>query len=120
MRRCQGRKILIRGNHDKGFSNGALFRAGFEAVYKSYANPFIYYPEGMTAEKISVIINHFPDVCMSDFWTPCLCGHVHDKWEYKCGWLNVGVDVWGFKPVRLDKAVFIWHEVRKFGVNFNI
>ena len=35
------------------------------------------------------------------------CGHVHQHWRIsKTGqWINVGVDVWDFKPVILDELV---------------
>jgi calcineurin-like phosphoesterase family protein len=34
-----------------------------------------------------------------------LCGHVHDKWKVNGKMLNVGVDVWDFKPVSVTDIV---------------
>ena len=28
-----------------------------------------------------------------------LCGHVHEKWKIQGRMINVGVDVWDYKPV---------------------
>jgi calcineurin-like phosphoesterase family protein len=33
-----------------------------------------------------------------------LCGHVHDAWRVHDGVVNVGVDVWGFMPIRVADA----------------
>lgn len=30
-----------------------------------------------------------------------LCGHIHEKWKTKEKMINVGVDVWDFKPVSI-------------------
>jgi calcineurin-like phosphoesterase family protein len=34
-----------------------------------------------------------------------LCGHVHDAWRVHDGIVNVGVDVWGFSPIRVADAL---------------
>lgn len=39
-----------------------------------------------------------------------LCGHVHEKWKSKLGpngglMINVGVDVWDYRPVSLDEII---------------
>lgn len=39
----------------------------------------------------------------------CLCGHIHEKWKSKrIGnkyLINVGVDVWGFKPITIQEIL---------------
>src|SRR5690606_2613015 len=32
-----------------------------------------------------------------------ICGHVHQNWKFKEKMINVGVDVWDFKPVSIDE-----------------
>lgn len=32
-------------------------------------------------------------------------GHVHEHWKFKPGMANVGVDVWGFKPVEIQQIL---------------
>ncbi len=32
-----------------------------------------------------------------------ICGHVHEKWQVKEKMINVGVDVWDYKPVHIDR-----------------
>lgn len=39
-----------------------------------------------------------------------LCGHVHDAWKRKGNVINVGVDVWDFKPVPLEAITEIMRE----------
>lgn len=34
-----------------------------------------------------------------------LCGHVHNHWKMKDKMINVGVDVWNYKPVSLDQIL---------------
>ncbi|MBF0440446.1 MAG: metallophosphoesterase [Oligoflexales bacterium] len=38
-----------------------------------------------------------------------LCGHVHQNWRVSRSgrWINVGVDVWDYKPVALDELVML-------------
>lgn len=39
-----------------------------------------------------------------------LCGHVHDKWKTKGKIINVGVDVWDFKPVSIPEILQVIHQ----------
>lgn len=48
---------------------------------------------------------------------PLLCGHVHNSWKTKVTskgslMINVGVDVWGYRPVSLDqiKTMILFHK----------
>lgn len=118
--RCRGRKILIRGNHDKGHSRTALIRAGFEDVFgRDFDNPFIFFSTHDPVGRQKVVLSHHPDpMVRSDL--PCLCGHVHEKWDFLDGWLNVGVDAWGFRPVLLSYAIQTWHTAQRLGVRYGI
>lgn len=44
---------------------------------------------------------------------PILCGHVHDSWQTKGLNINVGVDVWNYKPVGAEQ---LWELVRHMQV----
>lgn len=110
----RGRKILIRGNHDK-YSDTQYRTAGFESILEE--------------AKIRIkghyfILSHYP-------YEPCdktqctehdlryldrrplnrgswlLCGHVHDQWKASVGhsgkMINVGVDVWDYSPVSFSE-----------------
>lgn len=107
LRELNGRKILILGNHDK-YSAKQYGDAGFIHI--------------MVEAKIhiaghSVKLSHYPywDESENDSngrryqerrpqnqgdWL--LCGHVHTAWKQKEQQINVGVDVWGMKPVSID------------------
>jgi len=94
--RCNGHKHLIRGNHDFRIHKCKFVDAGFELI----------------SDKVSFItgssirINHSP--CKPDYRGVSFCGHVHDKWTFEDGWLNVGVDQWGFKPLHIDECLLLW------------
>ena len=95
------RVTLLSGNHDDGHNCEADCKSMVLDLNQNYRN---------------VYVNHFPSY-HPDYHGPQngwkhnaydinLCGHVHDKWLMK--WdaekhvlnVNVGVDVWDYKPVR--------------------
>ena len=96
--RLNGRKIIIRGNHDRSITS--LLKMGWE-VHKQ---PFIL--------DNDIVITHNPIVDSSIKTYQYLlrsevniCGHVHEKWKRKGNSYNVGVDVWKFRPVSLDEIL---------------
>jgi calcineurin-like phosphoesterase family protein len=104
--RIAGRKILILGNHDrlKPFSYVEL---GFESVHTS-----------LTVDKY--FLAHDPALlaAMPPEYT-MLCGHVHGLFKSQKDdqgrlAINVGVDVWDYKPVSLQEIeVFSKEEANK-------
>jgi len=93
--RLNGKIVHFKGNHDrsrdiKGMLTSATMKAG------GYEMLLIHRPPAR--------IEEIPDFC-----DVVLCGHVHEAWDHK--WvgniliLNVGVDVRGFKPWRMDAVV---------------
>lgn len=160
LRKMNGYKILIRGNHDR--SRSKMLDIGFHEVHESlqieinlqkvnlshypYRPDLTWMPELMKKDlnRISSMTNdqlngkdrryyidemigqylakgkiseeqanefnaydlRFIDRRLEDNGEVLLCGHVHEKWktkETKKGSLmiNVGVDVWDFKPVHI-------------------
>jgi calcineurin-like phosphoesterase family protein len=91
-----GRKILVRGNHDSGLA--APCRSMFEAVYD--------YHEA-TIEDIKVVMCHYP----LESWNKMhygsfhLHGHSHGNMPAFGRRKDVGVDCIGYKPIS-------WREVR--------
>lgn len=91
LRNLPGTKILILGNHDK-------------------LNPFVYQELGFYQvatwlsfdEKIYMI--HDPAIagCMLD--KNFICGHIHKLFKKQKNALNVGVDIWDFRPVSIDQV----------------
>lgn len=95
VQRLNGRKILIRGNHDYRHKLRILKQVGFEFVYDD-AHVFRFPEFG----NVEFLVSHYP-IDVPDR-IPCLCGHVHDRWKKSGKWLNVGVDVHNFTPMRAD------------------
>lgn len=95
----RGKKYLVKGNHDKGF----VLKLGWENVY---------YPMGhviggvrLTHNGTEYLRNH-----PGSDKVPIFCANVHDIWKMQANKLNVGVDVWHFRPVAWEDAVSYWHD----------
>lgn len=87
----KGDKVLINGNHDGN-------RIGLGSLLCSFSGVKIY-----MQHRPPVFFNG--TVAKADF---VVCGHVHEKWRTMQSVLplvNVGVDVWDFKPVSLYEIV---------------
>lgn len=104
LNRLNGRKILVRGNHDPE-GNSSCIKRGFTAVVNQIVvsilgRPFLmsHYPyrQGQILRHVEKHGEAFTDK-VGDL--PLLCGHVHDAWKKHTNQLNVGVDVWDFTPV---------------------
>lgn len=117
--KLNGRKFLVAGNHDKLWTHLSPKRrvdpqvyvdAGFERVYPTgqvnYVLPYIG----------TVLLSHLPSVGdshLEDRYKDLrpvssrliLCGHVHNEWKHYKNNLNVGVDVWDYKPVSSDEVI---------------
>lgn len=87
--------ILIKGNHDR---HSATFykRIGFQEVYKRLE---------ITINDIKCILTHKPPEII-DPEVLHLVGHVHNNWVMKFNIINVGVDVWQFKPHTLEEMLY--------------
>jgi len=95
--RLNGRKILIRGNHDKGVSNSKFRKLGFEVFNYYFIDDFLlsHYPQNESVLKTA--INY-------GLLKGNIHGHVHsqidglDKDIYKC----VSVELTDFKPISYE------------------
>ena len=107
VKRLNGKKILLSGNHDECFKQkpGKIqlyLDAGFDQVL--FGNQFLY---GFNCCHFPYYEDHTPTLRYTNHrpkdngdWL--LCGHIHDLWKIKNKQINVGVDVWDFKPVHHD------------------
>lgn len=101
-----GRKILIRGNHDRVFTDEQLLQY-FEKVI----------PEGdgidLEIEDIPVYLTHYPTQAKLERFN--LVGHIHSAWKFQLNMMNVGVDVNHFVPLNLDVIVpFAFKAISEF------
>lgn len=119
--RLNGRKRLFPGNHDRCWSfaknKTPEKRKEWEQKYKDAGLEL--WPEQilMQVGKHTVMVCHFPyrgdshDEDRFKYARPfdegrvLLCGHVHDTWKISGKQINVGVDVWDYRPV--SEAVII-------------
>jgi len=104
-----GKIIHIRGNHDK--NNGVKAYSIAMVIQHAHHNigarhcPIIDRPE-----------NEFFDYSKLHF---LMCGHVHEKWKFKylehiSKWvINVGTDVWNFRPILLNQVVVEFQRLQK-------
>jgi len=93
--RLNGHIILILGNHDQKASY--MRRQGFNEVHEELR---------IEVSGRGIYLRHIPntyfDHVRNDYH---LCGHVHEAWARKNNIINVGVDVRGFTPVRLNELI---------------
>lgn len=113
LKRLNGKKILVRGNHDSKKHHIAYLTEGlWQAVtthvleqidglniYMSHIPPKEvdpykdrYYPPDLTTQPFPIY----------DYW---LCGHVHEAFDRKDKVINVGVDVRQYKPKTLQELL---------------
>ncbi len=94
--KLNGRKILIKGNHDKHIKCNKWLELGFEEVYNY---PIIYKP--------GIILSHAPVIeYISD--TVNIHGHVHTKdveLPKNNTYINVCVEVINYRPLDLDELI---------------
>lgn len=93
-RRLHGRKVLIVGNHDKR-SRRLPWAEQHEGIYET------------TVEGRHLVLCHYP----LRSWARCfrgslhLFGHTHARLPGTTQSCDVGVDVWGYRPVSLAQIV---------------
>jgi calcineurin-like phosphoesterase family protein len=137
--RLAGTKILVSGNHDAcwgGVRDGwrqrdRYLRAGFAAVldFATLSLP----PRRRGADATRVVLSHFPyagdsqerdryaQFRLRDEGRPLLHGHVHESFresQTKQGtWtINVGVDMWDYRPVSAEVLAAHLARLRAGGV----
>jgi calcineurin-like phosphoesterase family protein len=105
-----GEIILIRGNHDRAsdlkgcgdelrvFQNYDLNYGGFR--FKLNHRPV--FKEGTPDPFHDREQRTDIDVKKYDW---IICGHVHEKWKVKQKNINVGVDIWDYRPVYIDDLI---------------
>lgn len=119
--RLSGTKYLVPGNHDFCHSYHKKSRNPENRkvwTQKYMDNGWIVLPEQTTLDipgVATVNMCHHPYVLNLEGddkymnWRPTndgrwlLCGHVHQNWKVQDKMINVGVDVWDFKPVSVEE-----------------
>lgn len=100
MRRCNGRKILVQGNHDRKILNDPSFRGCFEEVHH-------YLDINYNGHK--VIMSHFPFLEWDQMHRGALhfFGHLHggltNQEKYRC--MDVGMDSTSEIVISMERAI---------------
>lgn len=99
-----GNIINIRGNHDRNkFCKSWIQRMDFEyGGYKFLLNHRPVFTQG-TNDPYKDSERH-ADINLDEY-DYILCGHIHEKWKVNQKNINVGVDVWDYKPVSIDTII---------------
>ena len=101
-----GRKHLVKGNHD-GFPARRYLAWGFVEVIDHSTKLTL-------SDGREVLLCHYPYISNDDRYPErlpkdeglmLLHGHVHQAWLYRGRGLNVGVDVWGYEPVSEEQVI---------------
>ena len=126
-----GYKILIRGNHDSGEQK--MLNIGFAEVYDDYVlmRDTVEKPTAENGETVLLWLAHVPvnnshdsrplkrpdmdevlfnQIEMGYDYIP-LCGHVHTAWKSFEGCINVGCDVWDYRPITLNEILEYRHSL---------
>jgi len=113
--RLAGRKLLVAGNHDRCWTGHGRRAQGWTERYCSAGFDQVHQGE-VTLEVggCNVTVCHFPyrgDSHDEDRYLEhrpadesgwLLHGHVHDRWRQWGRMINVGVDVWAYRPVSAE------------------
>jgi calcineurin-like phosphoesterase family protein len=103
--KMNGRKVLIRGNHDRVVTD-EQFKPYFETIVAEGGGV------PLEVEGIPCYITHYPTQGVKDRFN--LTGHIHLAWKFQLNMLNVGVDVNHFYPVSMDKIPFFVRAITEF------
>lgn len=109
MKCLNGRKHLLRGNHDWKRIGPKRLDLGFETIVDETTDIWLDHPDD--GWRTHARMSHFPyqfshpsdsryeDLRPKDNGSWLLHGHVHRSWKVKGKMINVGVDVWDYRPV---------------------
>lgn len=117
--KLQGRKLLVPGNHDRCWpGHGAEKAAVWKEVYERHGFEVLDNEVVIEHEGRSIRLCHFPYAThvgeydtryMTDHphddGLPLFHGHIHQTWRSQPRMVNVGVDVWSYVPVSIERLV---------------
>ncbi len=108
-----GTHHLILGNHDE-FKPFDYVRMGFKTVHTALELDLnITNEEALYREEYKVILVHDPCVSCIDRNKIFICGHIHDLFLIQENVINVGVEMWGFKPVSETEITNLIDRIKK-------
>jgi calcineurin-like phosphoesterase family protein len=101
-----GHKKLVLGNHDK-FKPFDYHDMGFESVHTLLNTSFNHIDLSLGTSEFFMVHDPAYAYLPNTVW---LCAHIHNHWKSQRTdnniiLINVGVDVWDFKPVSFGRVV---------------
>lgn len=99
-----GKKILIRGNHDRVFTEEQLSKYFVQVVHDGGGIE-------LEIEGIPLYLTHYPSCGVLNRFN--LVGHIHGAWRYQLNMMNVGVDANHFSPINLQTIPFHFEVICK-------
>lgn len=114
--RLNGKKYMIKGNHDRTNTLNNLFNSKLIEWWK-YDHEFEY---EFNNKKYNFLLSHYPHYPIKKDNTICIFGHIHEKVlsDATIGMYNVGVDHIGYEPISID--MIIEHFEKNRNSKFNI
>ena len=116
--RLRGRIVLVPGNHDRVWVGDPRHEAWRDRYLAAGITKIVDAPATLDlADGTVVDVDHFPyrgdsgDNDRSVEWRPAdrgrvlLHGHVHSRWQTNGTMINVGVDVWDYKPIAETQVI---------------
>jgi calcineurin-like phosphoesterase family protein len=120
VRELAGRKVLVTGNHDRCWSgHGAKALPWVDRYREAGFDEILHGAVETTLGGRDILCSHFPyrgdshdeerflEHRPADTGKVLLHGHVHDRWRACDRQINVGVDVWDYRPVSDDEILAV-------------
>ncbi|MBE6440770.1 MAG: metallophosphoesterase [Desulfovibrio desulfuricans] len=111
IRTLPGKKFLIPGNHD--MRHPGLLSEAFTGVL-----PPIFQTTAQTADgkAVRMVLCHYPMMTWNMEFSGAiqLYGHVHGRIPGNTRQMDMGVDVWDFRPARLEQVLLRMAELPEF------
>jgi len=106
LRFIKGKKILIPGNYDRLSSD--IYKQYFDEISESKQIEI----KNDKGEILPLNLVHYPTKGIAESFN--LCGHIHDVWKVQKNILNVGVDVWHYRPISEERVFFMFNGIKHF------
>jgi len=102
--KMNGKKILVRGNHDAPFSD-EQFQPYFQEIHNDGSGI------QLDINGTPCYLTHYPSTGMRQRFN--LVGHVHGAWKVQLNCLNVGVDAHYLYPMSMTNVTFYLEAITK-------
>lgn len=110
--RMNGIKILVRGNHDRRFSDFDLLAYFTDVVDEGSGVEYLLKDDANVDALLRLWLTHYPTSGRADCFN--LVGHIHAAWKFQKNMINVGVDCNHFRPHNIKDMLFYYKAINEF------